>query len=397
VRFRGGTTRGAKTGSWLFAAYACASLISVGALGGVLLNGYREDAVSQGRDQGLAQAAVIEEMAVAPALDGADLSAGLTSEQRDRLQMATDLALFNGSVIRMRLRSFAGRVVFSDDGSTAGGVSVSAPEFQTAAGGKADVAIVADSTRTTGKVIRVLQPVVTGTSGRSIGVLELYLPYETIAAHLAEQTRRAYERLGAGLAGLYVVLGLISWSTTRALRRQALRHEYEARHDALTGLPNRSAFHTRAAAALDRAGRDQAEVAFALVDLNRFKEVNDTLGHAAGDQVLEHVALMLSQAVRGADTVTRYSGDEFVVMIPCLEHPAELVAVAERVRSCLAGAVTIAGRELRLGMSVGQAETAVPADADSAAHKELATALLLAADQDIYRVKTEMRGAVGAG
>ena len=65
--------------------------------------------------------------------------------------------------------------------------------------------------------------------------------------------------------------------------------------------------------------------------------------------------------------------------------------------SCLAGAVTIAGSELRLGMSVGQAETAVPADADAAAHKELATALLLAADQDMYRVKTEMRGAVGAG
>lgn|GEM_PF-6603673 len=87
----------------------------------------------------------------------------------------------------------------------------------------------------------------------------------------------------------------------------------------------------------------------------------DTPGHAAGDQVLEHVALMLSQAVRGADTVT------------------------------------IGGSGLRLGMSVGQAETAVPADADSAAHKELATALLLAADQDIYRVKTEMRGAVCTG
>jgi len=85
------------------------------------------------------------------------------------------------------------------------------------------------------------------------------------------------------------------------------------------------------------------------------------LGHAAGEQVLEQVALMLSRAVRGADTVT------------------------------------IGGSELRLGMSVGQAETAVPAHADPAAHKELARALLLAADQGMYRVKTEMRGAVGAG
>ncbi|WP_051533175.1 sensor domain-containing protein [Arthrobacter sp. 9MFCol3.1] len=172
---------------------------------------------------------------------------------------------------------------------------------------------------------------------------------------------------------------------------------HRALHDPLTGLPNRRHLEENLLAALASAGEQRNRVGVLFCDVNKFKQVNDTLGHAAGDQVLEHVALMLSQAVRGADTVTRYSGDEFVVLIPWLEHPAELGAVAGRVRSCLAGAVTIAGSELRLGMSVGQAETAVPADADPAAHKELATALLLAADQDMYRVKTEMRGAVAAG
>ena len=355
MRFRGSSrVRGAKAGSRLFAAYACASLISVSVLGGVLLNGYREDALSQGRDQGLAQAAVIEEMAVSPALEGADLSAGLTSEQRDRLQMATDLALFNGSVIRMRVRSFAGRVVFSDDGASAGGVSVSAPEFQAAAGGRTDVDIVADSTRATGKIIRVLQPVVTGTSGRSVGVLELYLPYETVAAHLESQTLRAYQRLGAGLIGLYVVLGLISWSTTRALRRQATRHEYEALHDALTGLPNRSAFHARAKDALERAGRDRAEVAIALVDLNHFKEVNDTLGHHAGDELLQVVAGRLRDGMRTGDTVARLGGDEFGLILPGAGAD-EVMALLGRVRESVSEPILLGGVPLTIDASFGVA------------------------------------------
>jgi diguanylate cyclase (GGDEF)-like protein len=150
-------------------------------------------------------------------------------------------------------------------------------------------------------------------------------------------------------------------------------------------------------ASLARAGEQRNRVGVLFCDVNNFKQVNDTLGHAAGDQVLEHVARMLSGAVRGADTVTRYSGDEFVVLIRQLEDPAELETVAGRVRNCLAGTVTVAGNELRLGLSVGRAETAVPADADAAGHKELAKSLLFAADQDMYRVKTEMRAALAGG
>ncbi len=354
VRYRSGRVRGVRAGSWLFVAYACASLVSVGLLGAVLLNGYQEDAVSQGRDQGLAQAAVIEEMAVSPALDGADLSAGLTAGQRDRLQSATDLAIFHGTVIRMRLRSFTGQVVFSDDGSTVGGVSVSDRAFQAASAGRADVAIIADSARPTAKIIRVLQPVVTGTSGRSVGVLELYLPYETIAAHLESQTRRAYVRLGAGLAGLYVILGLISWSTTSALRRHATRREHEALHDALTGLPNRAAFHARAKAALDVADRDRSPVAVVLADLNRFKEVNDTLGHHAGDELLQVVATRLRAALRAQDTVARLGGDEFGLIVPG-GTADEVLALLGRVCESVSEEIVLAEVPLTIEASFGVA------------------------------------------
>ena len=311
------TGRGS-TSPRLFLSYAAASLVLVAVLGGVLLNGYRDDAGRQGEEQGRAQAAVVEEMAVAPALDGADLSAGLTKQQRERLQGATDLAIFHGSVIRMRLRTFMGQVVFSDDGSTAGGVPVTDPAFRAASAGGTDVTVVADSQRSAGQVIRVLQPVLAGASGAAIGVLELYLPYETIAAHLRRQMTVTYWRLGGGLVGLYLVLALISWSTTRSLRRYAARQEHEALHDALTGLPNRAAFRARAKAAVDTAARTGIGGAVVLVDLNRFKEVNDTLGHHAGDALLKVVASRLSDSVRPGDTVGRLGGDEFGLILPAL-------------------------------------------------------------------------------
>ncbi|MEU7908753.1 bifunctional diguanylate cyclase/phosphodiesterase [Actinoplanes sp. NPDC049118] len=329
---RRSTGRRGATGSRLFLAYAAASLVLVVLLGAMLVRSYREDAERQGRNQGRAQAAVIEEMAVAPALDGAELSAGLTATQRERLQGATDLAIFHGSVVRMRVRSFTGQVVFSDDGSTAGGILVSSPAFRTAATGGTDVAVVADGQRSVGKIIRVLQPVIAGASGQAIGVLEVYLPYDAIDAQLQHQMTATYWRLGITLAALYLMLALIAWSTTRSLRRHAARQEHEALHDGLTGLPNRAAFRARAKSTIDAAADAGLEGAIVLVDLNRFKEVNDTLGHHAGDELLKLVGSRLTQAMRPGDTVARLGGDEFGLVIPELSEPAvlDLIEAARR-------------------------------------------------------------------
>ena len=206
----------------------------------------------------------------------------------------------------------------------------------------------------------------------------------------AAPERRRYER---ELASAHRQL-----EDAEAERAKLLREaSHRALHDELTGLPNRRQLQENLHAALARAGALGRRVGLLFCDVNNFKQVNDTLGHAAGDQVLEHVARKLAGAVRGGDTVSRYSGDEFVILVPDLQNPKELAAVVGRVRDCLAGAVTIADAELRLGMAVGVAETAVPADASAADHLELAEALLIAADQDMYRVKTAMRGSPAAG
>ena len=215
-----GNRRREQAGSRLFAAYALVSLVPVVALGLVLVQGYQQEALDRGLGQGRSQAAVIEEMAIAPALGRHDLGVGLSQSERDRLQQATDLSLFSGSVVRIRVRSFTGMVVFSDDGSSGAALPTSHIAFVTAANGGTDVAIVREPGNGKAQLIRVLQPIIPNATGQATGVLELYLPYAPIAVKVRAQLHRTYLRLAAGLAGLYFVLALISWSTTRRLMRR---------------------------------------------------------------------------------------------------------------------------------------------------------------------------------
>src|SRR5664279_1777487 len=321
----GGRTRRSPATSWgarLFVVYAVASLVPVVALGVVLVRSEQRSGTARGLAQGTAQADVIVQMVIAPALDRRNLSEGLTAPERDRLQQATDLAIYSGSLAAIRLRSFGGDVVFADDGTDAAPLPSSDPAFVAAAAGRSDVSVVPGLTTGAGPVIRVLQPVVPNATGEATGVLELYLPYAPIAAVVRAEAHQTYLRMAAGLALLYLVLAAISWSTTRRLRRYASRQAHQANHDLLTGLPNRAWFRDRAQAALDAVDRGQCG-AIVLIDLNGFKEVNDTLGHHAGDELLQCVARRLSDSLRTDDGVARLGGDEFGLILPGItDHQA---------------------------------------------------------------------------
>ncbi|HET8615241.1 MAG TPA: bifunctional diguanylate cyclase/phosphodiesterase [Actinomycetales bacterium] len=372
-------------GSRLFTVYAAVSLLPVLALGAMLLRGYQQQAEERGRDQGRAQAAVIEEMAIAPALSGDDLSRGLSDDERGRLQAATDLAIFNGSVTRLRLRTFQGAVAFSDDGTVAGAVPVDDPAFQAAATGRTDVRVLHTTELSPGGVVRVMQPVVADTTGQATGVLEVYLPYDAIASKVQAETTRTVWRLVAGLLALYAVLALISWWTTRSLRRHAAQREHEALHDVLTGLPNRGRFRDRAEDALAR-GRRGERGALVLVDLDRFKEVNDTLGHHAGDELLRVVGERLTESLRTDDLVARLGGDEFGLVLPRVSDKDSTVALLTRVREHLATEVVLDGVSLSVEASFGVAF--YPDDADDV------EGLLQCADAAMYQGKHGATGVV---
>ena len=375
--------RGPDSGSRLFGFYAVASLVPVALLGAVLLHGYQLQAVEQGRQQGRAQAVVIEEMAVAPALLGTDLARGLSGPERDRLQSATDLAIFKGSVARLRLRSFSGRVVFSDDGANEHALPASNPAFRAAADGRTSVAVLRDPEVAPGQVIRVLQPVVATASGRAAGVLEVYLPYDAIAAKVQGQMRRTVWTLGTGLACLYLLLALVSWYTTRSLRRHAAQREHQALHDGLTGLPNREWFRATAEKEVARGSRTEPG-ALVLVDLDRFKEVNDTLGHPAGDELLRIVGHRLTESLRTDDSVARLGGDEFGLILPQATDQASIRALLTRVREELAAEIVLDSTALSVEASFGVAF--YPQDADDVEE------LLKCADAAMYQGK---RGAAG--
>ena len=134
---------------------------------------------------------------------------------------------------------------------------------------------------------------------------------------------------------------------TTALQKARLlatvRHQ--ATHDALTGLPNRTLFLDRLEQALPEAA-EGAHLGVLFCDLDRFKQVNDTLGHAAGDELLRQVSARLRAAVRPADTVGRLSGDEFAIILPGLVEPADARRLADRVTDCFAEPFRLDGTEV---------------------------------------------------
>jgi diguanylate cyclase (GGDEF)-like protein/PAS domain S-box-containing protein len=138
--------------------------------------------------------------------------------------------------------------------------------------------------------------------------------------------------------------------------------EYQALHDALTGLPNRSLFGDRLRQALLGARRNQKMFGVLLLDLDRFKDINDALGHDRGDSLLQEVTARLRGVLRATDTVARLGGDEFAVLTPDAKHPEDVVATAKKILASLEGPFAIADQMVETGASIGIAMYPVHGD-----------------------------------
>jgi len=182
-------------------------------------------------------------------------------------------------------------------------------------------------------------------------------------------------------------LGAAASMVSAALHRldSEARLAYLAQFDALTGLPNRALLSDRFAQMIVLARRRGVTIGVLFIDLDDFKLVNDTQGHAAGDDLLRETARRLQTAVRQGDTVARISGDEFAVILGDLARPDDAALVAQKIIEQLALPVAIRGQELFVTASIGVAT--FPADGDNA------EALLGAADAAMYRAKQSGRNA----
>ncbi|MGD0730236.1 MAG: GGDEF domain-containing protein [Terracidiphilus sp.] len=165
------------------------------------------------------------------------------------------------------------------------------------------------------------------------------------------------------------------------LEDQIEHNRHLALHDHLTGLPNRRLFQDRLASALVRARRNSAEAALLVVDLDRFKQVNDTLGHHVGDLVLQQVAVLLEGRVRRSDTVARTGGDEFSVILEEPTSREDALHVSQSLKRLFNEPMQLEGHAVRIGASVG-----IAVFPDDAAALE---PLCIAADLRMYDAKHE--------
>ncbi len=168
----------------------------------------------------------------------------------------------------------------------------------------------------------------------------------------------------------------------REAQRRLLR---QANFDSLTGLPNRTLFLDRLNQVLSRAKRDEESAAVLFLDLDNFKDINDTLGHAAGDELLRQVAQRLTECVRAEDTVARFGGDEFTVVLQEIESSNSAAVVASKFMQAFRVPYNINGQEMFAQVSIGI--TVFPDDGDSP------DVLLKNADAALYRAKGEGRNA----
>jgi diguanylate cyclase (GGDEF)-like protein/PAS domain S-box-containing protein len=131
------------------------------------------------------------------------------------------------------------------------------------------------------------------------------------------------------------------------------RMVYIAQHDFLTGLPNRMMLHDRLTQAIAHAEREQRKVAVMFLDLDRFKAINDTLGHLTGDKLLQLVAGRINSVARTSDTVSRLGGDEFAIMLPYIENTDDIAMIALKLLASIAGPCVIDGNEIEVTTSIG--------------------------------------------
>lgn len=198
---------------------------------------------------------------------------------------------------------------------------------------------------------------------------------EEIGLHAVQKGAQDFQVKGQGDGA--ILARSIRYAIER--KRAEVQLAYIAQHDSLTGLANRILFRDRLLQALARSKRTKLPIGLMLLDLDRFKAVNDTFGHEAGDFVLKEAAARLCKCVREVDTVSRFGGDEFTLLLEGFSHDQDLVVIAQRIIESIAMPVVFRGQSIVVGVSIGV--TTYPED-----DQEM-DGLLKHADEAMYRAK----------
>ncbi|MEA2434372.1 MAG: hypothetical protein QOG54_1829 [Actinomycetota bacterium] len=295
------------------------------------------------------------QLGIQPHITEGNLESGLSSSESRALEEALrGETLIEGSVADYKIMNRNFKVVYSGDSSLIGQRAENEPSLEGALAGESQaITGWTGSGDTAMEVLNVFVPLRFDPGSAPSGVVEISLPYEPLAGAIRTDSRQLMLVVIGGLFLLYLAVFRIVADASRKLRTQADYNAYQAFHDVLTGLANRGLFHDRVHQALLVAEREDLIAGVMLMDLDRFKEINDTLGHHKGDLVLQQIARRLEQALRETDTVARLGGDEFAILLPNIPDPVAALNVAEKIREAFHHPFVVEGMALDVRVSIG--------------------------------------------
>ena len=353
-----GFLHGRKPG--LLAQFALMSLLPIVALGFVLARDLRRDARRDALREARRVTQTAGNLALGQILEPSDVRNGIDPRKIAPLDRALHRDLSGVQVVRIKVWSPKGEVVYSDDKGLIGHRFPLSEELSEALEGHvaSEVSDLQLGRAAPGPPLRQaaggLRAAAPGRRGAAQqGAFELYTPYAPVAARASAEGRHVGLLLLGGLGALWLCLFRIAAGASRRLRRQAAENERLALHDPVTDLPNRTLFRDRVRQALLAAERDRGVAAVLLMDIDRFKDVNDTLGHPNGDRLLRDIGVRLGAALRASDTIARLGGDEFAVLLPRIGGAAGAVEVSEKLLAALEAPFTIRDLSIHVEASLG--------------------------------------------
>jgi len=351
----------------------------MGAVAVVLAVTLRDIQVTRSIEDARQRAIIAAQVAYQPHLTDAELTNDfipLLGEQVAELDEVSRSAISDTGIVRIKIWNQQHWIVYSDNADLIGRWFAGDAELQQALAGDiaSQVTGLAGAEemeeRDFGTLLSVYVPLRVDADGRFtseptgtvVGAFEIYVPYAPVEAAIASDTRTLYVSIGLGFVVLYLGLFRLVFGASRRLRRQSAENAFQATHDALTALPNRRLLIAHTQRLLDSAtpatiapGEAHAgRVGLILLDLDRFKEINDTLGHASGDEVLIAVADRLTTELPGS-VVARVGGDEFVVVAADLADGDAGLALCDRIEALLEEPIEVGGIALCVRASAGLA------------------------------------------
>jgi diguanylate cyclase (GGDEF)-like protein len=306
-------------------------------------------------------ARLIANLGIQPRLTQNELHNGLSADEIKDLDKQLRQRSTTERLVRIKIWNSAGVVVFSDKHGLIGRPLATSGDLRDALEGRphgADIVAPQRGTETAsevglGKLVEVYVPLRFAATERPVGAFEIYLSYRPIAATIARDERMVAIVVGVGLALLWASLFLVVARASRRLRRQSRENYALAHYDQLTGLPNRTLFRERIATMLARQAVRPGTVAVLMIDLDGFKQINNTLGNDIGDQVLRETGRRL-QCVLGDDRpVARLGGDEYAVLCRQAAGVTGALRTAAEVQDGLEAPVRVGHVALNVEASVG--------------------------------------------